>query len=246
MKRRLFQLAVFLLLGAVLNVAVAWGCALSIQLSRAGPPSKSVRAIGRELEPDGGWRFWSIVRVERPGVVLYYSYLHTRNERVEGVEVERSTDLRPFELAPSWADLRMPPATDYGIRWVHAFGWPFVSMWRDYGAFGDGYRYKLFHGLEVAFLPPDGGFPRAIPLDPIWLGFAFNTLFYAALLWLLIPGPFALRRLIRRTRGLCVACGYDLRHAEHDACPECGAAIPSPLRERARVKCSARSGHAGL
>ncbi len=46
--------------------------------------------------------------------------------------------------------------------------------------------------------------------------------FYAAILWVLIPGPFALRRLIRRRRGLCLACGYDLRHGEHEACPECG------------------------
>ncbi len=60
-------------------------------------------------------------------------------------------------------------------------------------------------------------------LLPIWSGFAVNTVFYAALLWLPIRGPFVLRRLIRRKRGLCVACGYDLRHADHDACPECGA-----------------------
>ena len=41
-------------------------------------------------------------------------------------------------------------------------------------------------------------------------------------IWPLTLGPFALRRLIRRRRGLCLACGYDLRHTEHEACPECG------------------------
>ena len=66
--------------------------------------------------------------------------------------------------------------------------------------------------------------PKVLPLRPLWPAFAVNTLFYAAILWLLIPGPFALRRLIRRRRGLCPACGYDLRHAEHEACPECGLA----------------------
>ena len=60
------------------------------------------------------------------------------------------------------------------------------------------------------------------PARPIWPGFAVNTVLFAAILWLLIPGPFALRRLIRRRRGLCLACGYDLRHAKHEACPECG------------------------
>ena len=63
---------------------------------------------------------------------------------------------------------------------------------------------------------------RLLPYLPIWPGFTVNTLFYAALLWLVIPGPFALRRLIRVRRGLCPACGYDLRHGEHEVCPECG------------------------
>ncbi len=65
---------------------------------------------------------------------------------------------------------------------------------------------------------------KAVTLRPLWPGFALNTLFYSAMLWLLIGGPFVLRRHLRRKRGLCVACGYDLRHADHAACPECGAA----------------------
>ncbi len=59
-----------------------------------------------------------------------------------------------------------------------------------------------------------------LPLGPIWPGFAVNTLFYAAVLWLLIPGPFALRRLIRRQRGLCPKCGYPM--GESSVCTECG------------------------
>ena len=222
MKRRLTKLVVFLLLGAIVNVAVAWGCALSFRLSRAGPSPKKVEAIRMELEPEGGWSFRAITRDEWPAVVLYYSYWDTRNERVDCDEVERSTDLRPFELAPSWADLRMPPAIDYEIRWVHAFGWPFVSMWREYSPSGTGYGWKVLHGFEVAFLHPDGSSPRAIPLDPIWSGFAINTIFYAAVLWLLTLGPFAARRMIRRKRGLCIKCGYDLRDDFSAGCPECG------------------------
>ncbi len=53
-----------------------------------------------------------------------------------------------------------------------------------------------------------------LPLAIIVPGFAANTLFYAA--------PFATRRLIRRKRGLCVACGYDLRGNLSAGCPECG------------------------
>ena len=36
----------------------------------------------------------------------------------------------------------------------------------------------------------------AIPLSPLWPGFAVNTLFYAGVLWMLLAGPFALRRMI--------------------------------------------------
>ncbi len=42
----------------------------------------------------------------------------------------------------------------------------------------------------------------AVPVRLIWPGFAVNTIFYAAILWLLVCGPFTLRRHIRRKRGL--------------------------------------------
>ena len=60
----------------------------------------------------------------------------------------------------------------------------------------------------------------AYPLRPIVPGFLLNTLFYAAVLWLLIPGPFTLRRFIRVKRGLCPKCAYPV--GESDACSECG------------------------
>ena len=61
-------------------------------------------------------------------------------------------------------------------------------------------------------------------LVPIWPGFALNTLFYATLLWLLLPGPFALRRFLRVRRGLCPKCAYPM--GESAVCTECGRALP--------------------
>ncbi len=80
------------------------------------------------------------------------------------------------------------------------------------------------YGMPVELSQPSGGgrWSNHLPVQPVWPGFGVNTLFYATLLWLLIPGPFAFRRLMRVRRGLCPACGYDLRHGEHEACPECG------------------------
>ena len=59
--------------------------------------------------------------------------------------------------------------------------------------------------------------------EPLWPGFAVNTLFYAAILWLLIPGPFALRRFVRLRRGLCPKCAYPM--GESSVCTECGIAL---------------------
>ena len=65
------------------------------------------------------------------------------------------------------------------------------------------------------------GFPRVFPFHPIWPGFAVNTIFYAAILW--VPfAPFVLRRHIRRKRGRCPQCAYDLRSDLTSGCPECG------------------------
>ncbi len=61
---------------------------------------------------------------------------------------------------------------------------------------------------------------RILPLRPVWPGFALNTLLYATLLWLLIPGPFALRRFLRVKRGLCPKCTYPM--GESSVCTECG------------------------
>src|SRR6185436_16984229 len=46
---------------------------------------------------------------------------------------------------------------------------------------------------------------------PIWPGFAINTIFYAAILWLPFAATKVVRRRMRAHRGRCTACGYDLR-----------------------------------
>ena len=67
-----------------------------------------------------------------------------------------------------------------------------------------------------------------LPVNPIWPGFAINTVFYACVLWLLFAGPFVLRRRRRIRRGLCPKCAYDLRGTpEGVACPECGSIVAS-------------------
>ncbi len=58
---------------------------------------------------------------------------------------------------------------------------------------------------------------RFIPLRVLWPGFAINTVFYAAILWLPVAGLGVIRRI---KRGLCAACAYPVGTNPH--CTECG------------------------
>ena len=80
-------------------------------------------------------------------------------------------------------------------------------------------------GIE---LPPGAKGWRALPYLPMWFGFVLNTMFWALIAWAVIVGVFGWRRRRRIKRGLCVVCGYDLTGAEHLQCPECG----SPVRAK--------------
>lgn len=61
-----------------------------------------------------------------------------------------------------------------------------------------------------------------LPLEPIWSGFAANTLVYSALWYGMLFAPGMVRRWRRAKRGRCCACGYDLRGVLVSGCPECG------------------------
>ncbi len=68
----------------------------------------------------------------------------------------------------------------------------------------------------------NGAYTLVLPLAPIFPGFLLDTLFFTALLATpLSVSP--LRRHWRIRRGLCAACGYDLRgNPAAGKCPECG------------------------
>ena len=55
---------------------------------------------------------------------------------------------------------------------------------------------------------------------PFLGAFAVNTASYGTLALLLWSAPGFVKRKRRKKRGLCVACGYDLKGIEK--CPECG------------------------
>ena len=204
-KRRLLTLAIFLLLGAVVNVAVAWIAAMV-------PINVIFGSLGLMERADAPR--WEVRMHSQPGALLVESNI-TLWRRVWG-EPRRAPHWSRAALPPTKEDVAASPSII-----EKAYGWPMLSQfhrntrWR-------GNREATTEWCITVPWPSQYTRTRALPLLPIWPGFAFNTLFYAAILWPLICGPFALRRVIRRKRGLCVACGYDLRGNLVAGCPECG------------------------
>ncbi len=212
-KRWALRICLFVLLGAIVNVAVAWG--LAAWSSWSGETST------RPLNDDE--RIWLRANGESPAGAMIETRGIGRTLRdcyladSEWNQDPKSSALpgRPFEV--------IAYATGFPLRGLGCEIWFHSREWQ--AAHG---RSPRVNG------PPDfvcvlNAGSKYLPLRPIWPGFAINTVFYTAILWLLFAAPFALRRWRRRKRGLCPACGYDLRgrppNSGSQACPECGKAV---------------------
>lgn len=143
------------------------------------------------------------------------------------------------EKPPHWSMMRRDWYADWEpwtVTMEDARGWPALClMWFVTSEQFPQAHLELRQALDArpigAIAPQDFKSYRIYPLKPIWRGITINTIFYAALLWLLTHGPFTARRMIRRKRGLCIKCGYDLRGTDHDKCPECGIVIKPHLQQ---------------
>ena len=107
----------------------------------------------------------------------------------------------------------------------HHFGWPVRSLraekWEHVGPLGGTEAHPTVTTWHNGCPSPIG--LKFVPLQPLWPGFAINTIFYAAILWLLFVTPGAVRRTIRRRRGLCPACAYPI--GVSPICTECGVRV---------------------
>ena len=217
MKRIIAKLFVFLLLGAVVNVAVAWGCATWGRHPDDLPQWRFIRSHWvKSIPPD-----WS----PRPD---FASKVVTFGQTF--VSCEGRT--------------RRPDDTSWEIQEVREFGFPMRAMLLMRNWIASDWLY-LPAGWEDEWIVPElipwqespisALQERYVPRHPIWPGFAINTLFYAATLWLLFAFPFTLRRWRRIRRRLCAKCAYPL--GTSTVCTECGAAVRCRSEQKMKAAC---------
>ena len=199
MKRRIFKLALLLLLGAIVNVAVAWGCASILKPKNISHVSTSreecITQIANyfDILPDG-----SVYNGHTNRALSFKLQYASRQANADYI--------------------------DYIIVVRIKSGWPLLSQVGEW-IFQVNNNGSSSRFATALMNPWVGDFQQEInfiPYRPLWPGFAINTIIYATILWLLTLGPFTARRMIRSKRGRCIKCGYDLRGNIENGCPECG------------------------
>lgn len=153
----------------------------------------------------------------------------TPDAAVDDLRAEFFEDQRPRPV-PGWVDL---PSHEPGapLCSTSAYGWPVVCL---ASVLDDPFASNPNLVFRGAWMPTDwrpiisgsglgarrAPTPLALPLRPNLPGLAVDSVLFGVLAWVAVFAPFRLRRAVRRRRGLCPYCAYDVRGL--DVCPECG------------------------
>ncbi len=161
MRRRVVVVAVFLVLGAVLNLAVAWGGAAASDFG-----------TGEVLELYAGLgdaRHWEVYRWER--------FLGTRilSRTWRGPAPADANDGDPAELLSGWGEIRPPAAAtaEDATQIDEAWGFPARTLSCRSDSAHDRGRMS-----GVIRLGGGSGDVTCLPAQPIWPGVALNTVCY--------------------------------------------------------------------
>lgn len=196
--KRCLIITVCVVLGAMINLIVAWGCILNVENSETEPygePEESLLEWWRTHVPES----WS----DTPGEIAFSKVLG-----VDGYLYSEDKSDGPLFGKSVWRTCAgLPLRSMQGARFADQKQ---RRVWTESIVHFDGYW----------FIPAG-----PVPLEVRWPQTFFNTAFYALLLWLVYFAGVIGVRTSRRRKRLCASCAYDLRGGEHERCPECGNAI---------------------
>lgn len=220
MKRWIVRIAVCLVHGAITAIAVAWAIAWSVADAAGNVTEVATAAGGTLIQRETGFgRFSVLVWGESGG----------------GPPRDPAFAAHEATMIPEWSGLRQTdwpnPQQDTfrEIRWVEAHGWPFLALWYSGRAKIDpslpGNNVFVFStkgGIETILSNHPNSTRRALPATPLFGGFVASIALYGFGWWLVLSVPLFVRYMLRRHRGRCIQCGYDMRGQYAAGCPECG------------------------
>lgn len=221
MKRWIWRALLFLLLGAVVNVAVAWiaaTCLVGKFTQRHGaitPPAWQCRVPDDWPVPDDAFEFstpWS-------------TDTHVSAEEVGSAGRGNGRLGLLTRLVKGKGDWRGCIAD------THRFGWPsrslqmsFLTDCRQNPTIKKGWSK---HGCLILPAWAKSWANTHIPYDIEPLGFAANSTLYGVLTYALVFGPVLVRNRVRHCRRNCLHCAYPVGNSP--VCTECG----KPVKPRA-------------
>ena len=222
---QLRPIAIALLPGAITTIAIAWA-AMFIPHGGHGYGPPVFDDLGIVLDDSSEYPRYVQVSEGRNAWhhVVTYWWMQMSGQSLwiplEDYEARKlDLDELPDHLRPdSFADFVM-------MSWYRETGWPMKAMtcavhWREQVQ-NDDIIYRVAGGLQ---LPRDKDFePRALPLTPLWPGFAANTVLYSTLWFAMFWCARASRTFHRARQNRCIHCGYlRIGLAAEAKCPECG------------------------
>ncbi|HWB20351.1 MAG TPA: zinc ribbon domain-containing protein [Phycisphaerales bacterium] len=234
MRKWMIRIVMFTLIGAVVNVLVAFG---SVLLEHVGGKSSGEGRVTLEVNSNDSskviwWctcNFWD----GRTATAVNNLQFHTA-EGWGGISADSSAlRVGPVDRggALEWLKERgrffahETKATNGSWAFVGR-GWPVPALWCEiHSATG---TPVIYDGLEIGSASWRAwAEDRVLPLHPAWRGFAINTIVYgnvAMVVWMIAKIG---QRIQRKKHGRCISCGYELRKSKvkHDCCPECGAEV---------------------
>jgi len=110
--------------------------------------------------------------------------------------------------------------TSARVQWLS--GWPWRAMCYSWRPKNEVRAQEVEQALPIELVDSATGQASKVylPVWPLWWGFVGDVMVFGAVWWMVLVGPGALRAWKRKRRGLCPACGYDVRGAV--GCAECG------------------------
>jgi len=214
--------------------AVASGVICAV-FPRSAPPSRIEEFVTAEAAP--AW--CGEVQTYRGATVTIGGMLDATDFAIMPLIAGESIKLDPSWVPPNPPEELAQPALNGGqeagkpLASEYAYGWPFrcleYTRWEKRERGRNAPRTVIRQGGWFVANRATNSRPweeLVVPYGVAWVGLLSNCVVFA----MLIGTPWALRdarRVLRRSRGLCASCGYNLRGLPETTtkCPECGTAI---------------------